>query len=170
MPVVCSISNCGVGVLPVWMAAIAEVRVDGNPTVFPPPEVLERGWSAVQSFLREAALGSTRCDRIKIILIGDTGEGKTSVALAMSFFGGTEYCGDCALPDPGPTGRTFGVDMSEVVFPMSAGELSQLKCSLWDFAGQEMYSGTHILFSSHRALFFLVVDLSREWSIDRSRR
>ena len=138
--------------------------------MFPPPEVTVRGWSAVQSFLREAAHGTSRCDRVKIILIGDTGEGKTSVARALPWFGNGNHHGECPLPDPDRTGRTFGVELSEVVFPMAAGGMTQLKCSVWDFAGQEMYHGTHILFSSHRTLFFLVVDLSRDWSIDRSRR
>ena len=165
-----SISGCSIGVLPVELAFIPDVGMSGNPTVFPPPEVVERGWQAARSFLLEAAHGTSRCDRIKIILIGDTGEGKTSVARAMLWFGGGERGGACPLPDPDRGGRTFGVEMSEVVFAMSIGGLTELKCHMWDFAGQEMYHGTHVLFSSHRTLFFLVVDLSREWSVDRSRR
>jgi hypothetical protein len=143
--------STGVSVLPCSLASLpaADILVDSNAMVFPPPEVCARGWSAVKSFLSECLHGTTPCYRLKIMLIGNTGEGKTSLVRAMRHFSSNPSSTGCEdLPGAGAVDRTFGVEMSDVVFP-SRHASDGLHCSVWDFAGQELYHGTHtVCFSS----------------------
>jgi GTPase SAR1 family protein len=45
--------------------------------------------------------------------------------------------------------------------PITASEEESIVLSVWDFAGQEIYQYSHSLFFSKRALYILVIDISR---------
>ena len=142
----------------------------GNSLFFPPEEIVRQGWEATKSFLLEArASGTEPCNRLKIMLVGHTGEGKTSFLRAMKGY-------RLELPSAGREDRTFGVEQQPLtlwgckpskVDGDSSIDLTTLHTTVLDFAGQEMYYTTHAFFMSHRSLYVLVVNVSRLEEDDR---
>ena len=121
---------------------------------FPPQSVSRLGWPAVHRFLSEVRDGGgvATLTPLRVLLLGDVGAGKTSVARALSyfsFFG--RHAKECPLPDPGAPGRSVPgtpvptdvlVDASESSGSSAKGPAKgAFRCTLWDLSGREVDGG-----------------------------
>jgi hypothetical protein len=137
------------------------VRLDNNPMVSPPPEVVARGWHEVRRFVALVMErgGAVKCNRVKLLLVGDGYAGKSSVAAVVKAVvrSHDQLCVD--LPQPDDSGRTVGVDQCTVPMKsLSSGR--ELVVAMVDVAGQHVSYPTHVFFMSHRSVVALVVDIS----------
>lgn len=103
----------------------------------------------VQDAYRLAPLlqtGKVRPNTVKVYLVGSTGAGKTTFAIAITGQG-----------DPfDVSARTAGIDIFEAKFE----DFCQIK--IYDVAGHDLYHTTHsFFFGGASALFIYVVDLER---------
>ncbi|MEO0517904.1 MAG: COR domain-containing protein [Cyanobacteria bacterium P01_A01_bin.116] len=95
--------------------------------------------------------GSIPLYEAKLILVGEGGAGKTSLAKKID---NEDY------PLPKDEKSTEGIDVIRWEFPLANG--NTFCVNIWDFGGQEIYHATHQFFLTKRSLYLLVADDRRE--------
>ena len=155
-------SHNAIRVIPEEIAALPRLKrlwLDGNPIEEPPPEVVGKtGFlesvtlGKVRDYYRQRRAAGTDClYEAKLLIVGEAGAGKTSLARK--------------LLDPGYRLRgdeesTQGIGVLPWQFTMEDGR--PFRVNVWDFGGQEVYHATHQFFLTKRSLYLLVADTRKE--------
>lgn len=159
--------------LPDWLADptilpwLTELWVAGNPLSVPPPEIMGAALTelapapidAIRSYFRQLRAGASRYFyEAKVLIIGEGGAGKTSLARK--------------LVDPRVALRpdersTEGIEIITWSFPVPSEVAPDSKqydyvAKVWDFGGQEIYFATHQFFLTKRSVYLLVADTRRQ--------
>jgi internalin A len=124
-----------------------------------PPEIRRKYTQPgpVFNFLRQLQEeGSDRIYEAKLLIIGEGGSGKTSLANKLI---------DSNYPlklenTTSPEKSTEGIDVFRCDFPHSSG--NSFRINIWDFGGQEIYHATHQFFLTKRSLYLLVADTRQD--------
>jgi GTPase SAR1 family protein len=127
-----------------------------------PPEVISKGWIDVFKFWRQGEFVDLR--QCRVMVVGNKEVGKTSLIRALT--------NEITCLAPHIRERTQGIDVSIQRLDFSD---SGLVCTLWDFAGQEIYYLSHSIHFSRRCIFCLVwshvhtdiSDQSRDLELER---
>uniref|UniRef100_UPI004056CF88 COR domain-containing protein n=1 Tax=Candidatus Electronema sp. TaxID=2698783 RepID=UPI004056CF88 len=122
--------------------------VSGNPIISPPPEIVRKGIEAMRLHFAFRQSATQPLNEVKVILIGDSAAGKTS--LLKQLFGGQFDEQEAAT-------RGIGIQVWKTE---AAGR--QIKVNLWDFGGHETMHASHQFFLSKRSLYILVLDRASE--------
>jgi GTPase SAR1 family protein len=130
---------------------LSRLDLDGNPLVNPPLEIAEQGIEAIREYFREKAEGEDTLYEAKLIIVGEGGAGKTTLARKI-------LDPNALMPKPEET--TKGIDVLEWHFPMENGQ--DFRVNIWDFGGQAIYHNTHRYFLTKRSLYLLVADSRKE--------
>ena len=132
-------------VLPVDLGRLKELTellLDGLDHLYdPPPSVRENSKTCI-SYLKSQFLKQGKYYRMKLMLVGRKGVGKTTIVACLR--GGRH-----------PGGSTVGVDIGKWSYRPGFRKPS-FHFSVWDFAGQEEYYATHQVFLSKRSLYLAV--------------
>jgi len=145
--------------------------LSGNPIEIPPPEVVG-GYDKelriieiekIKNYFRQ--LGKEGKDYLyeaKLLIVGEAGAGKTSLAWKIKD-------PKCKLPTDDDTTRGIEVVQWEFPLPQDAPNVQKLlgkdktfRVNIWDFGGQEIYHATHQFFLTKRSLYALVADDRKE--------
>ncbi len=136
-----------------------------NPLKSPPPEIVKQGKEAIKNYFEQlAAQKEDYLFEAKMLILGEPGAGKTSLAWKMEN-------PNCELPDEDDT--TKGIEVKQYYFPLVKSDFPdfkhperledrQFRVNLWDFGGQEIYKATHRFFLSKRSCYALVADSRNE--------
>ena len=127
------------------------VKVDTEGLISPPPEEAQRGTRAIMAYLRCKLRGSTPYRHVKLVLVGESGTGKTTVfsqLLGSKASSGTHtpHIDTASFEFPGK-GRT-GKGKPRITF------------HVMDFAGSEIYQCTHQCFLTYRSIYLCLWDLT----------
>ena len=129
----------------------------------PPPEVVARGLKSIRDYWRQRAdTGVDYLSEAKLIILGEAGAGKTSLARK--------------IENPNYKLRateksTEGIDVIRYQFPSAIRAREngtekvlerQFQVNIWDFGGQEIYHATHQFFLTRRSVYVLVCDDRKE--------
>uniref|UniRef100_UPI0014828142 leucine-rich repeat domain-containing protein n=1 Tax=Leptolyngbya sp. BC1307 TaxID=2029589 RepID=UPI0014828142 len=149
--------------LPKWSRALENLEtldLRGNPLPIP-PEILgpKESYADPNSALEtlgfyfslKAEEGSVPLYEAKVILVGEGGAGKTSLAGKIN-----DETYELAEDEP----STEGVDVIRWDFELSNG--TPFRANIWDFGGQEIYHATHQFFLTKRSLYLLIADTRPE--------
>lgn len=130
------------------------IYLHGNPIQTPPLEIITRGKDAVRAYYDSLKTGANiiPLQEIKVLLVGEGGSGKTSLARRLV---------DDEFNESEPA--THGIVIKPWGLP---GEQGKIKINLWDFGGQEIMHATHQFFLSKRSLYILVLDPRKEENPD----
>jgi internalin A len=111
-----------------------------------PPEIIaDQDAPAILRLARQLATSDRRpLNEAKVILVGQGGVGKTSIARAL-----------VGLPFDHREQKTEGIDIR--AWPIEAGG-TNVRLNMWDFGGQEIMHATHQFFLTKRSLYLLVID------------
>ena len=164
--------------IPDWLAELPFLEslfIWGNPIIQPPPEqlgdALNNGLVDLDSIRRYYAqlkqAGRAFFFEAKLLIIGEGGAGKTSLARKLI---------DSKSSLPLPDDSTEGIDILEWQFPVTSEitpqfqDHSDLKipkgilyqANIWDFGGQSIYHATHQFFLSKRSVYVLLADTRRQ--------
>ncbi len=140
------------------------LRLFGNPLSIP-TETLRQGWGekiddpgnprAVLDYYFTTRDPNQAQDlyEAKLILVGEGGSGKTSLANKL-------INPDYDLKPETEDTSTEGIDILKWEFTGTNGK--DYKIHIWDFGGQEIYHQTHQFFLTDRSLYLLVADSRKE--------
>ena len=113
-----------------------------------PVEISEQGAKAVASYLEELEKGSEQLNEARIIILGEKGAGKTSLAVKLH---------DINAELPKIDESTKGVDVSILNLPDNSFG-GAVNVHIWDFAGHVVTHSTHKFFMSERCVYIIVYD------------
>lgn len=156
------------------MANLTSLYLRNNPIQTPPPEILNLDKDGKvdlvkmrRYFQQLVEVGKDRLFEAKLLIVGEPGAGKTSLARKL-------LRPTASLPMPEES--TEGIEVHSWTFPFlkrdkgivnrqSSIEKLKFRVNIWDFGGQEIYHATHQFFLTHRSLYILVAD-AREQKTD----
>lgn len=124
------------------------IRLKKNPLVYPPIEIINQGKNAVLKYFEEIENKKSKINNeVKLILLGNSTSGKTSLSLFLreKLFNTRQS-------------TTHGGDLNKKW--SIAGK--DLNVNIWDFGGQEYYHSTHRLFLSSNSVIIVVWDASTD--------
>ncbi|XP_061190215.1 uncharacterized protein LOC133198085 [Saccostrea echinata] len=129
-----------------------------------PEEVLKWDYDARERFVRKIGKDAVKIYRSRLMIVGCEGAGKTTLLKRLLNRDMVEFP---------KTESTVGLDIHESIFKISdkTNKMIALSAdyhcekektlSITDFAGQSAYYACHQVYLSRRALYILVIDLSR---------
>ncbi|MEH1829656.1 MAG: COR domain-containing protein, partial [Nostoc sp.] len=122
-----------------------------NPIEKPPPEIVAQGIEAIKDYFRQLEVeGRDYLCEAKLVIIGEAGAGKTTLANKIE-----DQNYQLREED-----TTKGIKVIEWGFPME--NEREFRVNIWDFGGQEIYHETHQFFLTKRSLYVLVADNRKE--------
>ncbi|HYP26314.1 MAG TPA: COR domain-containing protein [Blastocatellia bacterium] len=134
------------------MENLKSIFLNGNPVETPPMEVVKQGVDAIKNYFRQLeAEGTDHLYEAKLLILGEAGAGKTSLAKKIEN-------PDYKLREDEQS--TEGIEVTRWDFPMANGR--RFRVNIWDFGGQEIYHATHQFFLTRRSLYILVADTRKE--------
>ena len=129
----------------------------------PPAEVVKQGLQAIRNYWRQRAdSGVDYLCEAKLIILGEAGAGKTSLARKIQ---DPTY----ELREREPS--TEGIEVIRWQFPTAIRTRDEghekilqreFQVNIWDFGGQEIYHTTHQFFLTRRSVYILVCDDRKE--------
>ena len=140
---------------------LQHLGLPGHRIETPPPEIVNEGVEAIKNYWRQQeAVGVDYLCEAKLLIIGEAGAGKTSLA--------RKICDSRYRLDQNES-STEGIEVMRWKFPAAVrvkGQEQPHTCdfhvNLWDFGGQEVYYSTHQFFLTKRSLYALVADERKE--------
>jgi internalin A len=129
---------------------LSRVEFVGNPLPTLPAELQEKGWRDILNFYWQLEQETDRIYEAKLLIIGESGAGKTTLAKKIQ-------SSDYQLQEED---STKGIDVIKWQFSLDNGK--EFHVNIWDFGGQEIYHTTHQFFLTKRSLYALVVDTRKE--------
>ena len=121
-----------------WNNGGQGISVISNPIETPSPSIIRQGNTAIKNFFESQQ--KQNLNTVKILLVGDSSVGKTSLARALR-----------GLSVESKQKQTLGIDIN-------SWEQDNISVNLWDFSGKENLLPAHRLFFSKRSLYILVLD------------
>ncbi|CAN0471898.1 unnamed protein product, partial [Laminaria digitata] len=125
------------------------LRLNGNPWIMPPEAVVDEGLSAVETYLKavrtaeEAGVGIKTMQLLKVVLVGSSQAGKTSLMNSI-------VDGEAKATEGTPE------EVSTIGIQLQRHPLNDVRVEFYDCAGQIDYAGMNQIFLSGRALYLLV--------------
>jgi GTPase SAR1 family protein len=133
------------------MFVLSNLQLDQNEKlVTPPREILQHGLPAIREYLGALRAGKVTRTIARVMFVGWASAGKTKLNHALR---GTlsEWRDE----------STVGIDTSRWLPGWAGAESDSIEFRSWDFAGQQEYYSMHRIFLSERAIYLLLVDLSK---------
>lgn len=130
---------------------LRRIELGDVPLEVPPSEIAEKGIDAIREYFRQVeAAGEDHIYEAKLLILGESGAGKTSLARKIE---NPKY--ELKEED-----STQGIEVIRWSFTMADGR--EFRVNIWDFGGQEIYHATHQFFLTKRSLYVLVADTRKE--------
>jgi len=131
------------------------IFVTDCPLTQPPIEVVKQGNTAILRYFEDLeAQGEEIVYEAKMLILGDAGAGKTSLARKIEN-------PDAEMPDE-EQDSTPGIAVRSLLL---VGQ-PDFTVHIWDFGGQQVYHATHEFFLSKRSLYLLLADGRKEEQLD----
>ncbi|MGF2035860.1 MAG: COR domain-containing protein [Nostoc sp. CmiVER01] len=130
---------------------LTSLNLRGNSIEKPPPEVVAQGLQAIKNYFRQLeAEGTDYLCEAKLLIVGEGGAGKTTLAKKIE-----DQNYQLREED-----STKGIEVIQWGFLIENGR--EFRVNIWDFGGQEIYHATHQFFLTKRSLYLLVADTRKE--------
>ncbi len=126
-----------------------KINLYNNPISHPPIETVAQGNKAIIKYFEDIAQqGKDYLYEAKLLIVGDGGAGKTSLAWKMKHLASK-------MPQE-DNDRTKGIDIQTVPINNTKDTDKPFLMNVWDFGGQGYYHSTHQFFLTKRSLYIIV--------------
>lgn len=134
---------------------LQHLYISENPLESPPPEIANRGLTAMQTYFTalEKSNEQDYIHEIKLLLVGEGRVGKTSLTKSITI---PDYVLEDHQSTEGIDIRPWYIDKNEL------GTSRDFRVNIWDFGGQEIYHTTHQFFLTKRSIYLLVTESRKE--------
>ena len=133
------------------LSNLTSLNLDNNPLETPPIEIATKGIEEIRNYFRqEREKGIDYIYEAKLLIVGEAGAGKTTLANKII---DPKY----QLKDED---TTKGIEVHQYNFQTK--NQNDFQINIWDFGGQEIYHATHQFFLTKRSLYILVADTRKE--------
>jgi hypothetical protein len=129
----------------VGLPEASHLDLGGNPLPGELAEVASLGWKRLRGYLKERARRALRQWKVKLLLVGEGGVGKTNLLRRLK--------GESFQVNLDPT---HSLEIRDLLLPHPSEAGVTLECRAWDFGGQDFYHATHQFFYSGKSIFVLV--------------
>jgi len=126
----------------------------GCSLVVPPIEFINEGLEAIKEYFEEIGDNGERLNEVKVILLGDSSSGKTSLVKRLT---GENF--DIK------ESQTHGIRIKKAAYIMQSGESAT--ANFWDFGGQEVMHATHQFFLSHRSIYLILLNSRNDDQVEK---
>eukprot|EP00026_Physarum_polycephalum_P000501 Phypoly_transcript_00502.p1 GENE.Phypoly_transcript_00502~~Phypoly_transcript_00502.p1 ORF type:complete len:1390 (-),score=279.22 Phypoly_transcript_00502:293-4462(-) len=133
------------------MANLVEVALEGNPLTCIPPQIKGKGYKDIAVYLKQLQDGCAIWGRMKLMLVGQEGVGKTSLLQCIQKKAKSEVTQLLS---------TDGIEISSFVS-------NKVQFRSWDFGGQLVFYPTHQFFLTRGCVYLVMFDLSKPSTLDR---
>ena len=127
-----------------------EIGLHNNPLNNELVTAIEQGNEAIFRYYQQLELGKAYIREIKIVLVGDAEQGKTSLLRRLE---------DINQKLPEAEDRTLGIEISQLPLWKDGEEIIG---HFWDFGGQVLFDASHRLFYSDDCLYILVTSNAKQ--------
>ncbi|NUP68620.1 MAG: hypothetical protein HOW71_41335 [Nonomuraea sp.] len=134
------------------MERLSILSVRGNRIISPPPAIVAAGTESILTFLRARREGASEQWVSKLLIVGEGGVGKTSLLKALA-----------GEPHDRHEPSTHGLRIGRLNISHPRRADVDMRLSVWDFGGQEIYHATHQFFLTDRSLFLLAWNSRLGW-------
>ncbi|KYQ94307.1 RasGEF domain-containing protein [Tieghemostelium lacteum] len=155
---VLSVNNNKLTLLPTSIASLSSLKtlnIKSNPIITPPATIVSKGLKDIVNFLRELETGARPCLRSKLIVLGDSGVGKSSIIQQIK---GKKKKSNLNSGNEGIEIDSYEYDVS---FDEDDKKRRSITLSTWDILNQEVYFATNQIFVSERSVYVIVWDLTK---------
>ncbi|MFK8005820.1 MAG: COR domain-containing protein, partial [Saprospiraceae bacterium] len=128
-----------------------KINLYNNPITTPPLEIVKQGNEAIINYFKELEKGEVPLYECKLLIIGEGGAGKTSLARKLDNENNSL---------PAENESTKGIDILHYDFKMA--DENNFRINIWDFGGQEIYHATHQFFLTKRSMYILLDDTRKD--------
>lgn len=133
------------------MANLVEVFLEGNSLTCIPPQIKGKGYKDIAIYLKQLQDGCAIWGRMKLMLVGQEGVGKTSLLQCIQKKAKSEVTQLLS---------TDGIEISSFVS-------NKVQFRSWDFGGQLVFYPTHQFFLTRSCMYLVMFDLSKPNTLDR---
>ncbi|MDE5083402.1 MAG: ADP-ribosylation factor-like protein, partial [Trichodesmium sp. St18_bin1] len=133
------------------LSNLTSLFLEANPLKTPPIEIATKGIQEIRNyFQQEREKGIDYIYEAKLLIVGEAGAGKTTLANKI-------IDRNYQLKNED---TTKGIEVYHHNFQIKSKNNFQM--NIWDFGGQEIYHATHQFFLTKRSLYILVADTRKE--------
>jgi internalin A len=142
---------------------LEELYLSGN-AFSVPTELLDRKSVNTQAFLDAYFQAGQPLREAKLLLVGEGDVGKTAIIARLLH----NRFSDTRSKTVGVDIHRWEVESEQLVGGNASGsDQRPLQVNVWDFGGQEIYHTTHQFFLTHRSLYLLVLDATKDEAANR---
>ena len=141
------------------LTELQEFSIDEDNMLIPPRDVVQKGLHEIHSFIVSLAEESFPCYRIRLLVLGDKGSGKTSLLRRLRSGKSLKKANSKGSAAVQSGEQYIGQRIINLTSKREDGSTATVEFNAWDFCGNQNTETSHSFFVAPKSLFIVTIDL-----------